>query len=213
MVANQPAAFTLLSSAERSERLDELVTFGKGDDVHRHAPLVTALRYGQRSRRVPLKVRLNVIFTEIGTLELWCESIATEHRWRLQFNLRAAESADGLMQAPPDDDSAGRSGRHRRRSGRGGRAAARGTRFSTPAGGSRVDALLGELENLLGHGKHAWPLPVIRRLADVLLQGADGRRLSARHEARWLNLVGFCMRPVSARRSTHGALPNCARST
>ena len=58
-----------------------------------------------------------------------------------------------------------------------------------------MDALLGELENLLGHGKQEWPLPVIRRLADVLLQSVHGRRLSARHEARWLNLAGFCMRP------------------
>jgi molecular chaperone DnaK (HSP70) len=194
VIANQPAAFTLFSSAERSDGLNELVTFVEGDDVHRHAPLVTALRYGQRSRRVPLKVRLNVIFTEIGTLELWCESIATEHRWRLQFNLRAAESADGLIQAPPDDDPAGDQvviadeavG-----------AAERLLRnaFSTPVAASRMDALLGELENLLGHGKQEWPLPVIRRLGDVLLQSADGRRLSARHEARWLNLAGFCMRP------------------
>ena len=194
VVANQPAAFTLLSSAERSERLDELVTFGEGDDVHRHAPLVTALRYGQRSRRVPLKVRLNVIFTEIGTLELWCESIATEHRWRLQFNLRAAEVADGLMQAPPDDDSVGDQVVIAHGAVEAAERLLRNT-FSTPAGGSRVDALLGELENLLGHAKQEWPLPVIRRLADVLLQGANGRRLSARHEARWLNLAGFCMRP------------------
>jgi hypothetical protein len=54
---------------------------------------------------------------------------------------------------------------------------------------------MGELENTLGHVKHAWPLQVIRRLADVLLQLADTRRASPRHEARWLNLTGFCVRP------------------
>jgi hypothetical protein len=39
-------------------------------------------------------VRLTVLFTEVGTLELWCESKTTEHRWRLQFNLRAQEAIE-----------------------------------------------------------------------------------------------------------------------
>jgi hypothetical protein len=194
VITNQPAAFTLLSSAERADALNDLVTWTGTDDVHRHAPLVTALRYGQRSRRVPLKVRLSVTFTEVGTLELWCESLTSEHRWRLQFNLRATDSDERGALAPdavdatadqvviPDEAVA---------------AAERLLRdaFGSQAGAPRIDALIGELENVLGHGKRAWPLPVIRCLADVLLQVADGRRASARHEARWLNLVGFSMRP------------------
>jgi hypothetical protein len=150
---------------------------------------VTAFRYGQRSRKVPLPVRLSIVFTEVGTLELWCESRTTEHRWRLQFNLRTAEEGSGeaddeSRSAPevivPDE------------------ALARGEQLIRDvfAGGhAAADTLTGELENALGHGKHAWPLPVIRRLADVLLEVADGRRRSARHEARWLNLLGFCLRP------------------
>lgn len=194
VMTNQPAAFTLLSSVERTDGLNDIVAFSDQELVHRHAPLVTALRYGHRSRRVPLKVRLSVTFTETGTLELWCESQQTEHRWRLQFNLRTTESDDDGEAAPangqvakdqvliPEEAVA---------------AAERLLRdaFGSPAGSPNVESLIGELENVLGHGKHAWPLPVIRRMADVLLQAADGRRASARHEARWLNLVGFCMRP------------------
>ena len=56
-------------------------------------------------------------------------------------------------------------------------------------------SLVGELENAIGHGKHAWPLPAIRRMADVLLDVADGRRKGPAHEVRWLNLVGLCTRP------------------
>jgi hypothetical protein len=41
----------------------------------------------------------------------------------------------------------------------------------------------------------SWPLPTIRALADKLLALADGRRKNAPHEARWLNLTGFCLRP------------------
>ena len=38
-------------------------------------------------------------------------------------------------------------------------------------------------------------MPLLRALSDVLLEVADGRKLSSPHEARWLNLVGFCLRP------------------
>jgi hypothetical protein len=34
-----------------------------------------------------------------------------------------------------------------------------------------------------------------RQLADVLIEVERGRRKSAAHEARWLNLTGFCARP------------------
>ena len=188
VIANQPAAFTLMSSTERADQANALVAFGPAEEVHRHAPLVTALRYGQRSRRVPIAVRLTVLFTEVGTLELWCESQATEHRWRLQFNLRAQEAIEPqAAEAAADqvviaDEAIERA-----------QALLRAA-FRPPAAG-RVDTLMGELENALGHGKQAWPLPVIRRLADVLLELREGRRITARHEARWLNLTGFCLRP------------------
>jgi molecular chaperone DnaK (HSP70) len=196
VVTNQPAAFTLFSSLERTDALGQVVVFSASEQVHRHAALVTALRYGQRSRRVPLTVRLRIVYTEVGTLELWCESLTTEHRWRLQFNLRAIDTGvasetafpDGAVGQPADsvvvpDSAIGEAEGSLR------------ALFTTPAGAPAVDAITGDLENVLGHGRHAWPLEVIRRLADVLLSVADGRRASAKHEARWLNLTGFCLRP------------------
>jgi molecular chaperone DnaK (HSP70) len=195
VITNQPAAFTLFSSLERTDALGDVVAFATGDDVHRHAALVTALRYGQRSRRVPLAVRLTVVFTEVGTLELWCESVTTEHRWRLQFNLRAAE-ADEAAGDTGEPEGEGDSDRILipDESVLAAEALLRAV-FTSAQGSPGTDALAGDLENVLGHGKHAWPLPVIRRLADVLLETSAGRRLSPRHEARWLNLAGFCLRP------------------
>ena len=61
------------------------------EDAREHAPLVTVFRYGRKSRHVELPVRLSVAFTEVGTLEIWCRSETTEHRWRLQFQVRSAE--------------------------------------------------------------------------------------------------------------------------
>lgn len=194
VMTNRPAAFTLYSTTQRADAPNDLVTFEDRDDVQRHAPLVTALRFGKRSRSVPLIVRIAAVYTETGTLEVWCASTTTDHRWKLSFNLRGAE-ADPLAEATPgeaeqqqdqvlvDDASTDRAVSLIR------------DVFSGSAAGVRPDALVGELENVLGHGKHSWPLPVIRMLADALLSVETGRRAGPAFEMRWLNLVGFCARP------------------
>lgn len=38
-------------------------------------------------------------------------------------------------------------------------------------------------------------METLRKLADVLLETAEGRRKARAWEARWLNLCGFCLRP------------------
>jgi molecular chaperone DnaK (HSP70) len=195
VITNQPAAFTLYSSTERRDPLGAVVTFEEDEDVQRHAPLTTALRFGKRSRREPLAVRLTTAFTETGTLELWCESKTTEHRWRLAFNLRALE-------ADPLDEAVETPGADISESGVviPDEAVARASQlirdvFGAAPGAPKPEALVGELENALGHGKAAWPLETIRKLADVLIEHAAGRTTSPAHEVRWLNLTGFCVRP------------------
>jgi molecular chaperone DnaK (HSP70) len=198
VATNQPAAFTLYSSTERDEPLNSVVTFSEEDLIHQHAPLVTVMRYGKRSKQVPLSVRLRVVFTETGTMELWCESLSTAHRWRLSFNLRAVEpeplDTDGEKAGPNQDEAV---------VGMEAIGAAIGLvqEVFTPSPGPGPDdpptpeALVGELEATLGFGKHAWPLGVIRQLADALLQVKESRGRSPGHEVRWLNLTGFCVRP------------------
>lgn len=193
VVANQPATFTLSSSLTRTDPLGAVVRFDPGDDVHQHAPLVTALRYGRRSRRVPLAVRLAVACTGTGTLELWCESQATGHRWRLAFSLRAAEREPAADEAGPEDEGEA-SVVVAEESLRAAQALLRGV-FGEAGGEVPPGSLAGALETAAGYARSSWPLPILRALADVLLETAGGRRRSAAHEARWLNLAGFCGRP------------------
>ncbi|MEO7274512.1 MAG: Hsp70 family protein [Vicinamibacterales bacterium] len=196
VTTNQPIAFTLYSSTQRHDRLDEIVAVTDQEAFHRHAPLVTVLRYGQRSRRVSLAVGLRIVFTETGTLELWCESRQSDHRWRLAFNLRAAE-ADPLEVTEAGDDPAGQADEAvvpAESLERALRLIERVFKADT-ADQSPPESLTSDLEALLGFGKQAWPLGTIRRLADALLAVASGRSRSAAHEARWLNLTGFCVRP------------------
>jgi DNA-K related protein/Hsp70 protein len=209
VIANRPISFSLYSSIVRSDRIGDLVSLTPGDDVHQHAPLVTVLRYGRKSRQVELPVRLSITFTELGTLELWCESQISEHRWRLQFQLRSRDDGEGPEAV--DEDQAGFSGGVVDASGaevdsgtadvvvpdeavEAGERAIRSV-FENAGGAVTTESLVAHLEQVVGYGKTAWPLPVIRRFADVLIAVSAGRRASPTLEARWLNLFGFCFRP------------------
>ena len=195
VMTNQPVSFTLYSSTTRHDPLGALVALAD-DDVQRHAPLVTVFRFGKKSRRVEIKVGLTICFTEVGTLELWCDSRTTDHRWRLQFDLRAVESADRPMIEAENDGRIGApAGDRAIVSDEMLSAAALMLRDAFTVDPGEPETLVARLEAAFGYGKQAWPVPVIRRMADVLLEVAGGRRKGPRFEARWLNLLGFCLRP------------------
>ncbi|MBO0797246.1 MAG: molecular chaperone DnaK, partial [Blastocatellia bacterium] len=193
-LANRPVSFTLYSSTVGHNKQGEVVTLNE-DEVHRHAPLITTLRYGRKTRQVELAVHLITKFTELGTLELWCESLKSEHRWRLQFQLRGPEPlepevedepAAGETQTVISEESLDRAA---------GLIRAVFDRQRETGEAVTPERLVGKLEYNFGYGKDAWPMVVIRKLCDVLQEVADGRKKSPKHEARWLNLFGFCLRP------------------
>jgi hypothetical protein len=167
-------------------------------DVHRHAPLLTLLRYGKKMREVQLTVRLRASFTEVGTLELWCESPNTPHRWRLQFELRGEET-----QAAQRDDAKYRPAQHGAPVAVMPEAAVESAvqnirevfGASAEGGVSAAGTLTSRLEAALGVKREAWPIATVRLLSDALIEVSAGRKQSAQHEARWLNLAGFCLRP------------------
>ncbi len=190
VTTNRPVSFPLFSSAIRQDQIGALVDVA-GDEVHRHAPLATVLRYGKKTRQVELGVALSVAYTEVGTLEVSCASKTSEHRWRLRFQLRA-ERPDQAEEDAPETESLIPAERVAA-----GEGAIRGLFVESHPGAGMLEPeqLPAHLEGLLGYGRAAWPLHVIRPLADVLLQCSSGRRKGPRYEARWLNLLGFCLRP------------------
>jgi hypothetical protein len=195
VATNRAVSFPLYSSLVRSDppgmavRLD-----ARRDELHAHAPLVSVLRFGKRTRQVELPVHVSLRFTELGTLELWLHSRDTEHRWRLQFQVRSPAAESGP--AAGEDDAAARDEAVVPPE-----ALSDGERLVLEVFGAEVsgegspETLVSRLETAFGYGKQAWPLEALRHLADVLLRNADGRRRGARFEARWLNLAGFCLRP------------------
>jgi actin-like ATPase involved in cell morphogenesis len=194
VLANRPVSFNLFSSTVRHDHHGALAEFDPSQ-MHRHAPLVTLLRYGKKLQQMDLAVRLSVSFTEVGTLELWCEAVNSAHRWRLQFELRGsgattdgqgtvATSHHSATAEVPEENVTAASQLLR-------------TAFSSGAQLEAIDpaSLTSVLESTIGLKKESWGMPVVRAFADALLEVASGRSVSARHEVRWLNLFGYCMRP------------------
>ncbi len=201
VATNRPIALAHYSSTLRSDRAGDLVSLMPGGDSREHAPLVTTLRYGRKSRQLELPVRLRVKFTEVGVLELWCESEVSDHLWRLHFEVRGGpDDEDGDPQTaadPATDDGGATAAADAVIADDLVRAAEQAIRsvFETPGAAVTAETLVAYIEQTIGFGKAAWPAPVMRRFADVLIEVAAGRRASAALEARWLNLFGFCGRP------------------
>jgi len=190
VLANQAVAFQLYSSSTRlGDRLGDIVALEE-DEVTVFPPIRTLLRFGKKAEARQLPVQLAVKLTEVGTLELWCESLQTPHRWQLQFDVRqdvdpssaAFEDTSGeildaaLIEQARDKISA--------------------TFIGGPEGGHHPpEKLLKSLSALFKMQKEKWSTPLIRQLSDALLKSEKGRKLTWQHEARWFNLLGYCLRP------------------
>src|SRR6516225_5951937 len=200
VLANRPVSFNLFSSTVRHDSHGAVVELDP-EQIHRHAPLTTLLRYGKKLQETELTVRLSVSFTEVGTLELWCESVSSPHRWRLQFELRREPSATEQREdtSPPVSSASRQDATSISEKAQ--EAAARLIQRVFTRSGVDEDvpvnpaSLVGELESVTALKRESWPIATTRAFCDVLLEVADGRKLSPRHEVRWLNLFGYCLRP------------------
>tara|TARA_R110002096_G_scaffold433381_2_gene651975 strand:+ start:16773 stop:19541 length:2769 start_codon:yes stop_codon:yes gene_type:complete len=187
LVCNRPVRFKLFSSSTRQDAPGALAPVGDGladssnddSDLLELPPIVTVLRAPGRSKTT---VRLEINVTELGSLEIWCkEPIEGGERWRLSFDLRAGGSAKDDEPAELDPKVAPAQELLR--------ACFRGESDVKPT------QLLKSLENLLEARRDEWSMSTARALFDATLDVEDCRKRSADHEARWLNLCGFCLRP------------------
>ncbi len=187
LVANKPVTFRLYSSLTRlDDGIGKIVEFPASEvesgRMHLHAPLHAVIRFGKPGAERSIPVKLGARLTEVGTLELWAESKLSEHKWKLQFELRkTAAVAAAKPAAVISDDSL--------------EAALELLRDTFERQSFAPEELPSRLEQVLALGRNSWPLSAIRRMGDLFLELSDGRKLSAGHEARWLNLCGLCLRP------------------
>ena len=185
VLANQPVSFDIFSSSFRSgDKTGSIITID--DSLTPMAPVHTIIRFGKKGEKKSIPVGIELEYTEMGTLAMWCCSFATNHRWKLQFQLRDDNYSDVARISDTDvfDDAVINDVRN-----------LMDRAFSPDSDSFFLSGLVKRIEHRIERKKKKWPLSLLRTMADKLLDIPDVRKISPEHEARWLNITGFCMRP------------------
>jgi molecular chaperone DnaK (HSP70) len=186
----EPVRFRLLSStSEKSHRPGDLLT---PDDNYQALPDIAAVieAKGERGKNEELRVELEAQLTEVGTLEMSLLSVDDrDRRYRLEFQVRAGQSASGQSHAPARVTQL-----HPRWNDAVTLLQSYYGKAQKELAGRKILTLRQDLEKLLGD-RATWDTPLLRELFGQLSAAAKRRRRSADHERLWFHLVGYCLRP------------------
>jgi len=186
---SEPVEFPLyVSSTRLTDKPGELVPVDR-EQMTPLPPIRTVLQTRKRSSGETVDVHLHARLTEIGTLELWCSQLEGKQSWRLQFDVRCATQTD----VAPHQSAAEAEGFIDEQTWQQCHAVIAAT-FG-PEATEKPEAVVKQLTAAAGMHRNAWPTSFCRRIWEALMDFQEGRRRSPMHEARWLNLVGFALRP------------------
>jgi molecular chaperone DnaK (HSP70) len=184
-----PVQFPLwVSSTRLADRVGELLTI-EPTEMSPLPPICTALVRGRRRDETELHVFVESELSEIGTIGMFCVEAEGGKRWKLEFDIRstletdrgahlgAGESA-GIVDSETVESCAD--------------AIARTFGEKSEI---KTNEIVKRLESLTETSRNDWPPTLLRELWQFLVDDEVGRRKSPGHEARWLNLAGFCLRP------------------
>ena len=185
--ANQPVSFDVYSSSFRSgDSAGDIIPID--DSLSVMAPIQTVIKFGSKGEKKAIPINMGAEYTEMGTLSMYCQSQVSDHKWKLQFQLRDSQASAAMdaVETEVYDDTLIEN-------------ACQALKTAFTSDDTDLSALKGiakQIEKQVDQRKANWPLSFLRRIADVLLElEKDVRSLSPQHESRWLNLAGFCMRP------------------
>lgn len=189
LALGEPVQFKILSSSTRLADQPGDVVEVVPEQFVSLPPIRTVLQWPGRRRADRIPIIVETELSEIGTLRLWCASPDTAHRWQLDFDVRGSFQTDW----PAD---------------------ARLTKTTSTIESTILDAaamtlaetfgphptlppskLMQALAARIGMPRQNWPLSVLRAMWQNLLDLREGCKFSEQHEARWLNLLGYCLRP------------------
>jgi hypothetical protein len=201
LALGEPVLFPLYTSTVRGDDKPGQVLRLPEESLMQLPPLHTILRGGKRAGAKRVPVTLAAKCTEIGTLELYCES-KEGNRWRLEFNVRdvlrepsredeEAEDAKGaVIDVFPEEKVQAAGSLIAQVFGEPGASATGGE--TPPTTTSDLPKLL---DTVLESPRSDWPTGLCRRLWEFLEAHAAGRAKSPGHLSRWYNLTGFVLRP------------------
>src|SRR4029077_11984518 len=88
LLMGQPVVFPLASSSVRPDDKPGDLVPADPDSIRELPPLQSLMRVGRKAKAERAPVSLAARVTEVGTIELWCQSRTDDRRWRLQIQLR-----------------------------------------------------------------------------------------------------------------------------
>jgi len=189
LLVSQPVEFPLyFSSVRLTDKPGEVVAVDR-EQMTLLPPIRTVLHTSKTKEAGVVSVHLHARLTEIGTLDLWCSEVGGRRSWKLQFDIRSTTQTDiEAHQAVAEqqgffDESLWE--------------ACRQLIHDTfgPRGTLPPESLIKRLGEVVGLNRKEWPTSFLRRLWEVLMEVEPGRKRSQVYEARWLNLLGFSLRP------------------
>ncbi len=188
-MVSEPVEFPLFVSSTRlTDKPGEVVAIDR-ERMTPLPPIRTVLKTRKKGEGETVSVALHARLTEIGTLDLWCGELGGRRSWRLQFDVRSATETDMAAHESAAeaegfiDESVWLECEKLIRGAFG------------PDGADRPEGLLKRLTAASGMSRSAWPTSLCRRMWEALMELEPGRRRSPVHEVRWLNLLGFALRP------------------
>ena len=203
LLMGQPVVFPLASSSVRADDKPGDLVRADPETIRELPPLQSLMRVSRKAKAERAPVSLLARVTEVGTIELWCQSRTDARRWRLQIQLRGpaghfiprgsvtGDDSDHVVIEQSELDAA--------------TAAIRAAFDDRPAAAAALPPgatehigparLVKRLEEVLDVPREAWPPSALRAMWEPLLASAEKRLKSPQHESRWFNLAGFFLRP------------------
>lgn len=184
-----PVEFPLFYSSTRlTDPAGSLVEIER-EQMSALPPIRTVLRSRKEKEALTIPIVIHAKLDEIGTLQLWCREDGGNRSWQLQFDVRSATQTE-LSGHTGTGEAAGLVDETFKQ------AAGIVIKNSFDKKGSENPAGIGKrLSRTLGMSKDEWPPSLLRSMWDVLMDCEASRTYSAEHESRWLNLLGYSMRP------------------
>ncbi len=182
VTANQHVNFPLFSSSTRlNDMPGDIIDYT--DDIASMASFKSVLRFGKNDK-VKLKVTLIAQFTETGILKIFLKSCESNHVWPLNFDIRllsSDESSEVLSSETVFDKNA---------------VDEASNLILRAFKEDKLKSLTSELEEKLELTKEKWPIQVLRKFADTIINNIPFETMkSVAYESKWLNFLGYCMRP------------------
>ncbi|MEQ9406764.1 MAG: Hsp70 family protein [Fuerstiella sp.] len=190
-----PVEFPVFYSGTRLTDATGVIVPADREQLTALPPIRTVIRSrtngaADQDSKATVSVQVNARLTEIGTLDLWCAGVDTKERWKLQFDVRSAVQTDVAAHEAGEAEAEGIVGDD---------TLASVERLLTSvfgqSGGEKPGGLARRIGREIGMSRADWPTSMLREIWRTLIELEAGRRQSPAHEAAWLNLLGFALRP------------------